>query len=52
MCPVVGLLGHTVVSFLVFKGNPLALLVGIHIDVATVEESMAIPLKTRNETTI
>ena len=34
------------------KGNPLALLVGIHIDVATVEDSLAIPLKTRNETTI
>ena len=34
------------------KWNILALLVGIQIDVATVEDSMAIPLKTRNKTTI
>ena len=34
------------------KGNPLALLVGIYIDTATMEDSMEIPLKTRNKTTI
>ena len=34
------------------KGNPLALLVGKKTDTATVENSMEIPLKTRNKTTI
>ena len=34
------------------KGNPLALLVGMRIDRATMENSMEIPLKTRNKTTI
>ena len=29
--------------------NPFALLVGIHIDVATVENSMEIPQKIKNE---
>ena len=32
------------------KGNPPALLVGIHIDTATMENSLKIPLKTRNKT--
>ena len=34
------------------KGSPLALLVGKQIDTATMENSMEIPLKTRNKTTI
>ena len=34
------------------KGNPLALLVGKQIDIATMEMSMEIPLKTRNKTAI
>ena len=34
------------------KGNALALLMGISIDTATMEESMESPLKTRNKTTI
>ena len=33
------------------KGNALALLMGISIDTATMEESMESPLKTRNKTT-
>ena len=31
------------------KRNPLALLVGMQTDIATVEKSMEIPLKTSNE---
>ena len=34
------------------KGNPLALLVGMQIDTATMENSMEIPYKTRNKATI
>jgi len=34
------------------KGNPVALLVGMQIDTAAMENSMDIPLKTRNKTTI
>ena len=34
------------------KGNPLAPLVGMQIDTATMEDGMEIPLKTRNKTTI
>ena len=34
------------------KGNPVALLVGMEIDTATMENSMDIPLKTRNKTNI
>ena len=34
------------------KGNPPALLVGMYIDTATMENSMEIPLKTRNKTTM
>ena len=34
------------------KRNALALLVGILIDTATMEDGMEIPLKTRNKTTI
>ena len=34
------------------KGNPLALLVGMYIDTATMENSMEIYLKTMNKTTI
>ena len=33
------------------KGNALALLVGMYIDTATMEDGMEIPLKTRNQTT-
>ena len=34
------------------KGNSLALLVEMQIDTDTMENSMEIPLKTRNKTTI
>ena len=34
------------------KGNPVALLVGMEIDTDTMEDSIDIPLKTRNKTTI
>ena len=34
------------------KGNPPAVLVGMQIDTATIEDSMEIPLKTRNKITI
>ena len=34
------------------KGNPPAVLVGMQIDTATIEDSMEIPLKTKNKTTI
>ena len=34
------------------KANPIALLVGMQIDIATMENSMEITLKTRNKTTI
>ena len=34
------------------KGNPLALLVEMQIDIATTENSMEISLKTKNKTTI
>ena len=34
------------------KGNPLKLLVGMYIDTATMENSMEVPLKTKNRTTI
>ena len=34
------------------KGKPLALLVAIETDTASMENSTAIPLKTRNKTTI
>ena len=34
------------------KGNTPALLVGMKIDTATMEDGMEIPLKTRNKTTI
>ena len=34
------------------KGNCRILLVGMEIDAATMEDSMEIPLKTRNKTTI
>ena len=34
------------------KVNALALLVGMYIDTATMEDGMQIPLKTRNKTTI
>ena len=34
------------------KGNPLALLVGMQIDTATVEDGMEITLKTRNKVNI
>ena len=34
------------------KGKPLTLLVGMQIDIATKENSMEIPLKTKNRTTI
>ena len=33
------------------KGNPLALLVGMKTDTATMEESMETPQKTRNKST-
>ena len=33
------------------KGNPLALLVGMQIDITTTENNMEISLKTRNKTT-
>ena len=34
------------------KGNPSTLLVGMKIDTATMENSMEIPQKTKNRTTI
>ena len=34
------------------KGNPPAVLVGMQIDTVTIEDSMEIPLKTRNKITI
>ena len=34
------------------KGKPLTLWVGMQIDIATMENSMEIPLKTKNRTTI
>ena len=34
------------------KGKPPGLLVGMEIDTASIEDSMEIPLKTRNKTTI
>ena len=34
------------------KGNPLALLVGMQIDIATMENSEEIPLKTGSRTAI
>ena len=34
------------------KGNPPGLLVGMEIDTAGIEDTMEIPLKTRNKTTI
>ena len=34
------------------KGNALALLVGMEIDIATTEDGIEIPQKTRNKTTI
>jgi len=34
------------------KGNPLALLVGMQTDIVTMENSMEISLKTRNESTV
>jgi len=34
------------------KGSPLALLVGVQTDIATMENSMELPLKTRNKATI
>ena len=34
------------------KGNALALLMGMEIDTATMEDGMEIPLKTRNKTII
>ena len=34
------------------KGNTLALLVGMSIDIATMESSIEMPLKIRNKTTI
>ena len=34
------------------KGSTLALLVGMQIDTATVEDGMEVPLKTRNKVTI
>ena len=34
------------------KGNPLALLVGMSIDTATMENSMEVPQKTKNRITI
>ena len=34
------------------KGNTLVLLVGMQIDTATMEDSMEVPLKTRNKTNI
>ena len=34
------------------KGNPLTLLVGMQTDTTTMENSMEIPLKTTNKTTI
>ena len=34
------------------KGNPLALLVGMQIDITTMENNMDISLKTRNKTTL
>ena len=34
------------------KGNPLALLVGMQTDIVTMENSMEISLKTRNEPTV
>ena len=34
------------------KGNTLALLVGMKIDTATMEDGMETPLKSRNKTTI
>ena len=34
------------------KGNPHALLVGTKIDTATMENSMEVPLKNKNRTTI
>ena len=34
------------------KGNPLALLMGMYIDTATMENIMEVPDKTKNRTTI
>ena len=34
------------------KGSPLALLVGVQTDIATMENSVELPLKTRNKATI
>ena len=34
------------------KGKPLALLVGMQMDTATMKNSMEIPLKTKNKTTL
>ena len=34
------------------KGNPLALLVGMQIDIVTMKSNMEIPLKSMNKTTI
>ena len=34
------------------KGNALALLMGMQIDAATMEDGMEIPLKSRSKTTI
>ena len=34
------------------KGNPLALLVGMYTDTATMENSMEVPQKTKNRTAI
>ena len=34
------------------KGNGLALLVGMQIDIATMEDGMESPLKTRNKMTV
>ena len=34
------------------KGNTVTLLVGMYIDTATMEDSMEIPYKTKNRTTI
>ena len=32
------------------KGSPLTLLMGIYVDIVTMEDSMEIPLKPRNKT--
>ena len=34
------------------KGNPIKVLVGMQIDITTMENSMEMPLKSRNKTTI